>query len=68
MFNSIFDSTSTGLDITTGLICAAVALGLGIVIAVTHMKTSQTTKGFLITLATLPMLVMANVSMKKTWI
>ena len=59
MFNSIFDSTSTGLDITTGLICAAVALGLGIVIAVTHMKTSQTTKGFLITLATLPMLVMA---------
>ena len=59
MFNSIFDSTSTGLDITTGLICAAVALGLGIVIAVTHMKTSHTTKGFLITLATLPMLVMA---------
>lgn len=59
MFNSIFDSTSTGLDITTGLICAAVALGLGIVIAITHMKTSQTTKGFLITLATLPMLVMA---------
>lgn len=59
MFNSIFDSTSTGLDITTGLICAAVALGLGIIIAISHMKTSQTTKGFLITLATLPMLVMA---------
>jgi hypothetical protein len=59
MFNSIFDSSVNGLDITTGLICAAVAIGLGIVIAITHMKTSQTTKGFLVTLATLPLLVMA---------
>lgn len=59
MFNSIFDSATTGLSITTGLICAAVALVLGIVIAITHMKTSQTTKGFLTTLATLPLLVMA---------
>ena len=59
MFNSIFDSTTTGLSITTGLICAGVALALGVVIAITHMKTSQTTKGFLVTLATLPLLVMA---------
>lgn len=59
MFNSIFDSSVNGLDVTTGLICAAVAIGLGIVIAITHMKTSQTTKGFLVTLATLPLLVMA---------
>ncbi len=59
MFNSIFDTTSTGLDITTGLICAGVALLLGMVIAIMHMKTSQTTKGFLVTLATLPLLVMA---------
>lgn len=59
MFNTIFDTTSTGLDITTGLISASVALLLGIVIAITHMKTTQTTKGFLITLATLPVLVMA---------
>lgn len=59
MFNTIFDTTSTGLDITTGLISAGVALLLGIVIAITHMKTTQTTKGFLITLATLPVLVMA---------
>lgn len=59
MFNSIFDSTNTGLSITTGLICATVALVLGVVIAITHMKTSQTTKGFLVTLATLPLLVMA---------
>lgn len=59
MFNTIFDSTSASLSITTGLICAAVALLLGVVIAITHMKTTQTTKGFLVTLATLPLLVMA---------
>ena len=59
MFNSIFDASTTGLEITTALISAAVALGLGLVLAITHMKTSQTTKGFLITLAVLPLLVMA---------
>ncbi len=59
MFNTIFDSTATGLDIKTALICAFTALALGVVLAVTHMKTSQTTKGFLVTLATLPLLVMA---------
>ena len=57
MFNSIFDSTTSGLDITTALISAGVALVLGV--AITHMKTSQTSKGFLVTLATLPLLVMA---------
>ena len=59
MFNTIFDSTAAGLDITTALVCAGVALGLGVVIAVTHMLTSQTSKSFLVTLATLPLLVMA---------
>lgn len=59
MFNSIFDASTPGLEITTALISAAVALGLGLVLAFTHMKTSQTTKGFLITLAVLPLLVMA---------
>ena len=59
MFNSIFDSNSVGLNITTALICAGVALALGIILAITHMKTSRTTKGFLTTLATLPLLVMA---------
>ena len=59
MFNTIFDNTATGLSIETVLICAAVALALGIVVAFTHMKTSRTTKGFAITLATLPLLVMA---------
>lgn len=59
MFNSIFDSNLNGLDIKTGLICAGVALLLGVALAITHMKTSRTTKGFLITLAVLPLLVMA---------
>lgn len=59
MFNTIFDNTATGLDVQTVLICAAVALVLGIVVAFTHMKTSRTTKSFAITLATLPLLVMA---------
>lgn len=59
MFNSIFDSTAAGLSIQTVLICAAVAIGLGIAVALTHMWTSRTTKSFTITLATLPLLVMA---------
>ena len=59
MFNSLFDTAATGLDIKTALICAGASLLLGLAIAITHMKTSQTTKGFLITLAVLPLLVMA---------
>ena len=59
MFNTIFDSTATGLDIKTALICAGVSLVLGLAIAITHMKTSQSSKGFLITLTILPLLVMA---------
>ena len=59
MFNTIFDTTATGLDIKTVLLAAGAALLLGIALAITHMKTSQTNKGFLVTLATLPLLVMA---------
>ncbi len=59
MFNTIFNSSAVGLDVKTALICSGVALGLGIVIAITHMLTSQTSKSFLVTLAVLPLLVMA---------
>lgn len=59
MFNSIFNTSASGLEITTALIAAAVALGLGLSLAITHAKTSQTTKGMLTTLAILPLLVMA---------
>lgn len=59
MFNTIFDTSATGLDIKSALLAAGAALILGIALAITHQKTSQTTKGFLVTLATLPLLVMA---------
>ena len=59
MFNTIFDTSASGLEITSALIAAAVALALGIALAITHSKTSQTTKGMMITLAILPVLVMA---------
>ena len=57
MFNSIFDTTSSALDIKSILICSGVALLLGLVIAFTHMKTSKTSKNILITLTILPLLV-----------
>lgn len=59
MFNTIFDTTATGLEVSSVLIAAGAALLMGIALAITHRQTSQTTKGFLITLATLPLLVMA---------
>ncbi len=59
MFNSIFDASTVGLEINTALIAAGVSLVLGIALALTHKFTTQTTKGFLVTLATLPLLVMA---------
>lgn len=59
MFNTIFDTSASGLEISTALISAVVALVLGIALAITHSKTSQTTKGMMITLAILPVLVMA---------
>ena len=57
MFNSIFDTAASGLNITTILLCSAAALALGLVIAFAHMKTSKTSKNFLITLTILPLLV-----------
>ena len=59
MFNTIFDTSTPGLEITTALIAAGVALLLGLALALSHAKTTQTSKGMLITLAILPVLVMA---------
>ncbi len=59
MFNTIFDTTVSGLDVPSALIAAGVALLLGIALAITHAKTTQTTKGLMVTLAVLPILVMA---------
>ncbi len=57
MFNSIFDSTTNALDIKSILICSVTAIALGLVIAFAHLKTSKTSKNFLVTLTILPLLV-----------
>ncbi|MBR2587417.1 DUF4956 domain-containing protein [Candidatus Saccharibacteria bacterium] len=57
MFNSVFDTAASALDIKTILLCSAAAIALGLVIAFTHLKTSRTSKNFLITLTILPLLV-----------
>ena len=51
MFNSVIDST--GLTLTSTLICSVSA----IIIALVHMKTSKYSKNFIITLSVLPILV-----------
>jgi len=57
MFNSIFDTSASALDAKSILICSAAAIALGLVIAFAHLKTSKTSKNFLITLTILPLLV-----------
>ena len=59
MFNTIFDTNTPGLEIYTALIAAVIALILGFALALSHAKTSQTSKSMLITLAVLPLIVMA---------
>ena len=60
MFNSIFDTSTAGLEITSALIAAGVALGMGLVLALAHKLTTRgASKGFLVTLTILPLLTMA---------
>ena len=60
MFNSIFDTTTAGLEISSALIAAGVALGMGLILALAHKLTTRgVSKGFLVTLTILPMLTMA---------
>lgn len=60
MFNSIFSNSAAGLEISSALIAAGAALGMGLVLALAHKLTVRgTTKGFLITLVILPLLTMA---------
>lgn len=56
MFNSIFSITES-VSIGEFLICLLVSIILGLVIALTHMKTGKYSKNFLITLTILPSLI-----------
>lgn len=57
MFNTIFDSVASGMKISTVVICMGVAAVLGLLIAGAHKMTGRATRDFLMTLATLPILV-----------
>ena len=54
LFNSII---GTNVDIVSFGICLMVALILGLIVGLVHMKTSNYNKNFIITLAILPMIV-----------
>lgn len=56
MFNSIFD-ISESLSIATFLLSFGVSILLGLIVAITHMKTGKYSKNFVITLTILPSLV-----------
>ena len=55
MFNSVI--SSTGLTITSAMICIISSIVLGLIIAVSYIKTSKYRKNFIITLSVLPLLV-----------
>ena len=58
LFRGLFDSsTGNTVEVTHFLLCLAVALLLGLVMAVTYRSSSRATKSFLMTLATLPAVV-----------
>ena len=57
MLKSLFDSTSSSVELWTILVCTLVSIILGLIVAYTHKKTSKYSKNFLITLAILPVLV-----------
>lgn len=58
MLSSIFDSVNnTSIEISSLLICFAVSLVLGFIIALVHKGTSKCSKDFLITVVLLPLLV-----------
>lgn len=56
MFNSIFDVTES-LSIGSVLLCFAISIVLGLIVAFTHMKTGKYSKNFVVTLTILPSLV-----------
>lgn len=63
MLNSLFTTAVSSVDISSILFCTLASFVLGIVIATTHRLTSKCTRGFLITLAILPILVQSVIIM-----
>ncbi len=59
MLTSLFteSTTTNNIELSSILLCTLASLGLGLVVAFTHMFTSKHNKNFLITLAVLPVLV-----------
>lgn len=57
MLKSLFNNTSSDIELQTILICSLVSLVLGVIVSLVHKKTSSYSKNFLITLAVLPILV-----------
>jgi len=62
MLESII-KTTTELSIENLLLCSLTSIGLGLIISLVHKFTSKYTKNFLITLATLPILVQSVILM-----
>lgn len=57
MFETIFNSTASGLDMGTMTICILTGMVLGALVAFVYKWTTRSSKDFLITLAILPILV-----------
>ena len=57
MLDSVFSNITSTVDITQILLCILTSILLGVLIALTYKYTSKYNKNFLITLATLPLLI-----------
>ncbi len=62
MFTSVINST-TGITIGTALLCTGISILLGLVIGFIHMKTGPYNRSFVITLATMPVIVQMVIMM-----
>ena len=55
LFHGLFDNAAaTVIPVTDFLLCVGISLGLGLVLALTGMYRSRSTRSFLMTLALLP--------------
>lgn len=63
MLKSIFNSDTITLDLEKLLLCMLTAIILGIIIALTHKKTTKYSKNFIETLAILPILISVVIMM-----